>query len=53
MQNFHGVKGELRESFNGGNTIVSGDINGDRHADFSFALKGHFLLTTDDFTNVL
>jgi Ca2+-binding RTX toxin-like protein len=53
VQNFHGVKGELRESFNGGNTIVSGDINGDKHADFSFALKGHFLLTTDDFTNVL
>jgi len=53
VQNFHGVKGELRESFKNGNTIVSGDVNGDGNADFSVALKGHFLLTTDDFTNVL
>jgi hypothetical protein len=53
VENFHGVKGELRESFKNGNTIVSGDVNGDGNADFSVALKGHFLLTTDDFTNVL
>jgi Ca2+-binding RTX toxin-like protein len=51
-QNFHGVKGELRESFKDGNTIVSGDVNGDGHADFSIALKGHLLLSGapgDDF----
>jgi Ca2+-binding RTX toxin-like protein len=48
VQNFHGVKGELRESFSGGNTIVSGDVNGDGHADFSLALKGHFLLSGVD-----
>lgn len=53
VQNFHGVKGELRESFGNSSTIVSGDVNGDGHADFSIALKGHFLLSTDDFTNVL
>ena len=46
--------GELRESFSGGNTIVSGDVNGDGHADFSFALKGHFLLTAaGDFVGVV
>jgi hypothetical protein len=39
------VKGQLRESFSGGNTIVSGDVNGDGKADFSIALKGHFLLS--------
>lgn len=45
VSNFTGVKGQLRESFKDGNTIVSGDVNGDGKADFSFALKGHFLLT--------
>src|SRR4029077_10368560 len=45
VSNFSGVKGQLRESFSGGNTIISGDVNGDGKADFSIALKGHFLLT--------
>jgi serralysin len=45
VSNFTGVKGQLRESFSGGNTIVSGDVNGDGKADFSIALKGHFLLS--------
>ena len=45
VQNFTGVKGQLRESFSNGNTIVSGDVNGDGHADFSIALKGLFLLS--------
>jgi Ca2+-binding RTX toxin-like protein len=54
VQNFSHTKGELRESFSGGNTIVSGDVNGDGHADFSFALKGHFLLTAaGDFVGVV
>jgi Ca2+-binding RTX toxin-like protein len=45
VQNFTGAKGQLRESFSNGNTIVSGDVNGDGHADFSIALKGLFLLS--------
>jgi Ca2+-binding RTX toxin-like protein len=48
VQNFTGVKGQLRESFSAGNTIVSGDVNGDGNADFSIALKGHFLLSGVD-----
>ena len=50
--NFTGAKGQLREFFSNGNTIVSGDVNGDGHADFSIALKGHLLLSGlqgDDF----
>ena len=45
VNNFSGTKGELRQSYSGGNTIVSGDVNGDGKADFSIALKGHYLLT--------
>jgi Ca2+-binding RTX toxin-like protein len=45
FDSFTGTKGQLRESFSGGNTIITGDVNGDGHADFSIALKGHFLLT--------
>jgi Ca2+-binding RTX toxin-like protein len=45
VSSFSGTKGELRESYSGGNTIVSGDVNGDGKADFSIALQGHFLLT--------
>lgn len=42
--------GELRYQFtSGGNTIVSGDVNGDGKADFSIALKGHILLHDTDF----
>jgi Ca2+-binding RTX toxin-like protein len=47
--NFSHHKGELRESFSGGNTIVSGDVNGDGKADFSILLKGHHLLDAFDF----
>ena len=42
VANFHGVKGELGESFSNGNTIVSGDVNGDGKADFSIGAKGAF-----------
>jgi Ca2+-binding RTX toxin-like protein len=46
---FSHTKGELRESFSSGNTIVSGDVNGDGKADFSIALTGHIVLTSGDF----
>jgi Ca2+-binding RTX toxin-like protein len=49
VQSFSGTKGELRGSYSGGNTIVSGDVNGDGTADFSIAIKGHFLLADTDF----
>jgi Ca2+-binding RTX toxin-like protein len=48
VSNFTGVKGQLRQSYSGGNTIISGDVNGDGKADFSFALKGHFLMSGVD-----
>ena len=48
---FHKVAGELRYEVVGGNAIVSGDVNGDGRADFSFTLydvsslaKGDFIL---------
>jgi serralysin len=46
---FEGAPGQVRESFSGGNTIVSGDVNGDGNADFSIALKGHLFLSDADF----
>jgi len=45
---FSGTRGELRESFSNGNTIIAGDVNGDGVADFSILLKGHFLLSEDN-----
>ena len=41
---FSHTEGELRETFSGGNAILSGDVNGDGKADFSILLKGHVLL---------
>ena len=41
--------GELRQSFSGGDTIVSGDVNGDGKADFSILLKNHHVLHDTDF----
>ena len=49
-QSFHHLAGEYRESYSGGSTIVSGDLNGDGKSDFSVALIGHFLLQGGDFT---
>jgi hypothetical protein len=46
---FNGTRGQLRESFSGGNTIVSGDVTGDGNADFSITLSGHVLLSGTDF----
>lgn len=49
-QAFHGVAGELHFRFEGpATTIVEGDINGDRVADFQIELKGHLTLTGADF----
>jgi serralysin len=49
FNHFSGARGELREAFVKGNTIVSGDVDGDGHADFSIALKGNFVLSGADF----
>ena len=49
FQHFHHAKGEVREEFSGGNTIVSLDVNGDRKADFSILLQGHIVLHATDF----
>jgi len=46
---FHGVAGELRQQIVNGNTIVSGDINGDAAADFQLQLNEAFTLTLNDF----
>lgn len=49
FQQFSHAAGEFRESFSHGNTILSGDLNGDSKADFVVVLKGHFLLELADF----
>ena len=49
FDHFSHHRGELREIFTNGNTIISGDVNGDRKADFSIALKGYHLLSDADF----
>jgi hypothetical protein len=41
--------GELHYQFQSGDTIVSGDTNGDGKADFSIALDGEFALLKQDF----
>jgi len=46
---FHGVAGELHQQVVDGNTIVSGDVNGDARADFQIQLNGAFTLTPSDF----
>jgi Ca2+-binding RTX toxin-like protein len=46
---FNKTRGQLRQSFGDGNTIVSGDVNGDGKADFSIVLTGHLLLSATDF----
>jgi serralysin len=46
---FAGVRGELRGYLSDGDTIVAGDVNGDRKADFSILLTGSVLLHATDF----
>jgi hypothetical protein len=45
---FSGSAGELRYVWQGGQTIVQGDINGDKKADFQVALQGTITLQNSD-----
>ena len=46
---FSGVAGELRAEFDGTNTLISADVNGDAAADFQILLTGGVALTGGDF----
>lgn len=46
---FTGVGAQLRMGSEGGNTIVSADLDGDRAADFEIELQGSIMLTASDF----
>jgi Ca2+-binding RTX toxin-like protein len=46
---FTGAAGQLAVSYGSGQTIVSGDLNGDSRVDFQIALTGTLALTADDF----
>lgn len=46
---FSGSAGELRAVFQGANTVVSGDVDGNGSADFAIVLKGHVALQGSDF----
>lgn len=48
-QAFHGVNGELRFQTTSESTVVSGDVNGDKLADFSIKLVSSSDLHTSDF----
>jgi Ca2+-binding RTX toxin-like protein len=45
---FSGAKGQLHIKFAGPHTIVEGDIDGNKVADFSIQLNGHKVLTAGD-----
>ena len=46
---FSGVAGQLRYAPSGANTLVSGDVNGDKAADFSILVKGAHTFAASDF----
>lgn len=46
---FSGTAGQLRYAPSGANTLVSGDVNGDKAADFSILVKGSLTLASSDF----
>jgi peptidase M10/serralysin-like protein len=46
---FNGQAGQLRTVTDGDNTILQLDSNGDKKADFSVQLDGHYTLTDTDF----
>lgn len=46
---FDGTAGEVRYASAGANTVISGDINGDRVADFAILLDGAHTFTALDF----
>ena len=45
---FTGSSGELRYIFQGGQTMLQGDINGDKKADFQIAIQGTVNLQSSD-----
>lgn len=47
---FTGHAGDLRAIWNGAQTIVELDKDGDKDADFTVALDGHIALTDTNFT---
>ena len=47
--NFSGVAGQLRYFRSGGDTFVTGDVNGDRTADFMIVVDGFHTLAATDF----
>ncbi|MFZ2870377.1 hypothetical protein [Zavarzinia sp.] len=46
---FTGVAGQLRQSADGMDTVVEGDVNGDGMADFQIGIAGNPVLTSADF----
>jgi serralysin len=46
---FTGKAGQLHTAFDGPNTVIEGDVNGDRIADFQIQLNGKFSLAAGDF----
>lgn len=52
MDAFSGTAGELRFEFDGGDTIVELDVDGDSLRDMSIRLTGNIELTADDFLGV-
>jgi Ca2+-binding RTX toxin-like protein len=46
---FSGIAGQLQYQFAGGDTLVTGDTNGDRIADFMIVLSGEQTLYASDF----
>ena len=49
---FSGQAGELRAFFDGTNTIVQGDVNGDKAVDFHIQVNGNNALTASSFIGV-
>jgi len=46
---FTHTAGEMQARFLGGNTLVSGDVDGNGQADFQVVLSGHVTLQVSDF----
>jgi hypothetical protein len=46
---FSGKAGELHYAASGSNTLVSGDVNGDKAADFSVLVAGAHTFAAPDF----
>ena len=46
---FTGAQGQVHYRYEGTNTIVEGDVNGDQAADFQIQLNGHLTLSAIDF----